>query len=792
MDQSFAARHKMQANNLHAPRRLTTFNAQMAPIVCRDNGTRYEPRISKKAWLKHRPRLEELHGQSRKREEMREILQKECGRFGCTFRPSPAQLNRKMQMWGLSKQSKTSDTQRHSPEPADTALRHGLLPSMVPDIYPHASDDDDDDDDAQMFKPRGSPYNPTPDPIELPHLDSDTEDSSIDDYMSSPILPEDDLTRIPTTIKRYTGSALNITDIVPFKEEITYCEDQCCKTLLSIHKRLMAVSFLAGLKCWRDACGILSKVVAELDSDSNVSASDKMWVKLVNNRIKGNIFMPDRTTSIFLGEGRHNISDPLNKYIDQAESQALPSGLASLCLTTQFRRFGSFEYYVLAAENCESTDDQKQVLSAELEAFELQSSILRGILFWCNNILAHPVSRDMFEMLPQNLEHTDNLRDIALPRLLACRFVSSWVDDPPQTLSDILTSLKPRYGALFVPEVMLPEILIAISHLIVRHIKQFPMLSSPTFVDGLLYAIQNAAAKLCQFRPERYCSEIAQILISMCSQTSAIPQAGCRHSEFVAMQVAHEMMGTNGMSAQGLEHHFTWTRTADVFKVNSFYHSSSSISTLNNVTIDPANLSIADESGSAGRYTVPDALTRHDSASYVHIKNKSSSSTIEELIEDSYRTLMSNVKDCTVGMDTPFRGVRSGTPKRFPTNSTERELWNMRARAATERMRNSLIDIPIRTSSKTSSGGSRMSVATSIIAERASYYGGDEQLFVSDSGQSIMQVLNSTPEGQTMDVLDRLPDPRSHAFDTDQDPHVYRWVRAQNTPLGLGRSTSAA
>lgn len=721
---------------------------------------------------------------------MLKIHERECQHHDCDFHPTLPQLNRKMQAWGLSNSSKSGGAQVATPS-FDAPL---VVDPSLPGVFPNVHQAYNRDGVTQVNDPGDSSSDPTVvlGQSSFLELDSDTEDSDTGDGQRSPVMDEYGTALTLVASNRHSESSLRVEHATPFEAEATYCEDTCCTTLFRSHKKLMAASFLAGLRCWREASGILNKLIAELDPNLSISVSERTWVKLIYNRIKGSIFNPDKSTNIWSTTGWLNMSDPLSDYIKQAESQVLPSALATLCLTTQYRRLGSFEYYLLAADNYDSYDGQVRVLSLELQAYEQQSRILLGILSWCNDILAHPTFREAVEMLPAFVEHTDGLRESVLPRLLACHFMSFWIDEPPQALSKNLISLKTRARAVFVPEFMLPETFIAISHIILKRTQHFPMLSASTFVNGLLQALKTATRESCQLHVEHYCNEIASTLITVCSQTSTNPQANCPHSEHLVMQTAHKMMGTNNLGARGLEKPFTWIRTAENFRVNSIYHCPGlPASDRRETSIDPANL--RDGSASATQSSGTDSSSEQDPHWRTHVKNKSSTSTIEELLDASHRMLIDDPNECSIDVITPLKAVRSGTPRRTPTTSTEREMRDMTARqqTAVDLMKKGIFDVPGRTSSKASSGSSRMSWAANRLfgidrmgshrsTDRFSFLNGDEQF------------TTAIPLDQAMQVLYSPTDERRGPSDVEWQMNVSRWVRNQSTPISLGRSTSAA
>lgn len=660
-------------------------------IVCQRNGKRYGPRIDQADWNIHRSKLVELHAAKLRRADMLEILKKDCN-----FHPTLPQLNRQMEMMGLGKGGKltvprpSNRTQRYFHQlntPVDFIVEY---PSMLPVRQPadlqvmeffSAKQHEPLDESRKMFEKELAPSLQLSDSIVPSEMSLESPEA-----VSSEQQPQLMLAEYPTGANN-VAELLVVSDSTSGKGFVEpsdstdtpnvdpmnpldmseYCLEACCEKPLQYHKRMVAAGFLSSLQCWSHASDLLRELISNLENDPAVSISDRMWVKINYNRINGSIFHPDRPTSIW-SKGFRDVAEPLHDYIDAAQNEVLSSPLAHLCLTGQFRATGIFQYYLPNPTSLDSYESQIQALRLELIVREEKNRLISRLVLWCFQTLQLPKLRESMKDARRRTKSTLGFRDQILPGLLACHFVSRWIDQPCPVILQFLARLRTSPATTFKLDVMLPETLAVISTMVVLRLDGFPHMSSSSFVDDLLKCLKIAIKRLYRLSPEEYCPEFAATMTELYNQSSDNTQQKTSFKDELAFEVASKIIG----DSDSVKGPFTWMRSADTFKVHDFVYSEDE----SEVSLEPKLLLTPKkprtESSSSSR-------SMEDQASIFSVANctpnsKSSCSTINSLVKPCEEINVDEKSERSVRRRLQKRPEIP--PRRYPTNSTNTS-WRM-------------------------------------------------------------------------------------------------------------------
>lgn len=673
---------------------------QLNTIACQRNGRRYGARIDQKDWNIHRSKLVELHAAKLRRIDMLEILKKDCN-----FHPTLPQLNRQMELMGLGKGGKMTvprlPNRRLRPfDPLNTPVDFiAEYPSILPVQQPTNSQAIESfsmnqhyalNEDVASFENESAPLTELSNSTLSPKMESQSPEADVS--LEQPQLPIAESTNGTNIVAGHllaldsgnekeaieTFDSMSVSNINPTDPLgiFEYCSQACCEKRLQYHNKMIAAGFLASLQCWSHASNLLHELISDMENDATVSVSDRMWVKINYNRVNGNIFQPDRPTSIW-SKGFCDVAEPLHEYIEAAQNEVLSSPLGHLCLTGQFRATGVFQYYLPNHTSLDSYESQVQALNFELLPREEKNRLIYRLMLWCLQALQSPKLRETVEHASRRIRHTLGFRDQILPGLLACHFVSQWIDRPCAVTLQYLARLRTRPATTFKLDVMLPETFAAISSMVVLRVDGSQYMSSSNFVDDLLKCLKNAMKKLCNLSPERYCPEFAAIITELYNQSSNNGQHTANFKDELAMEIANKIMGDS-------DGPLTWMRSADTFKVHDFSFSDDE----SEASFDPKLLLTPKkqrtESSSSSK-------SIEDQASIFSTANgtpdyKSSSSTINSLVPSApidslvpSSTIDSLVQQCEniAVVEKPKEVVRCRlqkrpeiSPRRYPTNST--------------------------------------------------------------------------------------------------------------------------
>lgn len=751
-----------------------TRSAPFQIIQCQaPTGKRYSKRIRRGEWQAHWPKIVELHATKATRNTILERLA-----IDCDFHPTPCQLNRQMENEGLGKGGKITAGKGRTGKTNLTHLDQDFYELELDDTSPPSQPPslgrtsfDEDGSWESLYVPdfeHGMPRTPDLTDNALGGLGLVIGTNKVREELSEERENQSDTPFLDNT------NPVGCSD---------YCQQACCAKLIQHHRSLLAANFLTCLQCWSQASEILGQLISDMEVDESVSVSDRTWVKINYNRMNGTLFQPDHRTSIWSTSGYTDMAKPLDEYLEEATSESLSNPLAHLCMTGQFRATGEFEYYLPNSVNLDSFDKQVQALYLELVEREEQNRSILTLMIWCSNTLKSSNLLARLEQISKQTTYTSRFREQILPRLLACHFVSEWINEPCQITMRLLAKFRARSRTIFKLDVMLPETFAVIGGMVTARTDCTVYSSTKSLSEGLLKSLKKATRKLWDLNAEEYCHEFAARTAEIYNQSSAYGQQATHFNDNFAIEVANQIIGRSSC----YEGPFEWMRSADTFKVHDIGRLDTEVeaTTEPSLLVDPRKLRT--ESSSSSKSTLGQLSTF--SAPESAMNASSTSSTIDLLVRKRRDVAIQGSPE-----PTPAKHVKQRPeipPRRYHSNTTNRtnssgrriykEMTDMSGRSSAEASARK--EGAQQVASRTASTLSKMSLGTQYSfrqvfgvdrnnsrtlssPNRDSFVGGEEVLMVDAPAALHERILR--PSGQQREGL-LSSDPR-------QNTRVFSWV----------------
>ena len=749
---------------------------------CQPNGTRYNARIDDATWNLYRHRLERMHNQRLPRATMLDVLKHDY-----RFHPSLPQLNARMKLWGY----------------AVYASKHGPTPPLSTQGL------DADSDPEQGAEQINLPTELGGSPITVTVSTLSREDSRQSDF-SSPsecsestmpdfqVITEDgdvppkdtersyEATReIPVTC---SGAETLINASLPL-----YCSQSCCENMIRNHKYMIAAQFLASLQCTSSASNILFPMVADMGSDPSVASSDHVWANVNCNRLSDSLSATDQRKSIWSMPAWQCIHGPLREYILSSNSISLPGPLAHLTLTSQYRKIGAFTHNQSLAIATLSSSSEVRILYEEIMRWEMDTNLLLRLMLWSLRTLLVPAFRSELRQIAVHLgqlkEHA-KLPNLTLQRVLACQFLTTWIEAPCPDISKALVELNGSFGASFSLEVMLPEAFVSLARMILAKGNHSPvppgLFKHDAVIDRFVEKTSASFEALCRSPVQQYVAEFAQSLLLVFSQSlsEATPRT-CQYSEQLTEKLAFRIMGKGHVDRYGSEQavpnpHLGWMPLADCFKVHGVtVHNTPTSTVLTTVSpqdVNPLAESFLSSHGAKHISCAPLAFSAATSPSIGETVTTAVDAVVALSLRPSLHSRASKDRDDTDPSSKRTLAIR--VTRTDTKSSGKMSIDSMRELSSRTQARQTAREIgPVRNSSSSS----RMTLGSQFSFTKVTGLG---------RGNSTASKFSFTPEDMSVDATTPCMDERSsHAHTgemTEEAAELHRkvteWITREFSP----------